>query len=241
MLPQNKSKSNYVFPCRIGNNATTPLYPPDHPVHCLVDGKATSRAFPVDIDRTKTVDHLKGAIGPRSRLGLMMSPRMSALFGAVSVPDADNANEILILLDNVHISWSKKKLGPVTRLSKMFPTTFQKKTIHILLQLPPLTQGSVLDALASSIPLPLPSFIQNQVRIVTFINNFTHSAEQDSMAKFVVAMFNFLFYDLRILSNYFQTSPLTTRSSCMAVLLMLIKLSTMRELYHSSRTNMCKH
>ncbi|KFH72875.1 hypothetical protein MVEG_00100 [Podila verticillata NRRL 6337] len=29
---------------------------------CLVDGEATSRAFSVDIDRTKSVDHLKKLI-----------------------------------------------------------------------------------------------------------------------------------------------------------------------------------
>ncbi|KAF9323777.1 hypothetical protein BG006_001162 [Podila minutissima] len=54
----------------------------------------------------------------------------------VTIPIADDDNEIPIQLHNVATE-DKKKLGPATRLSKVFSGDLPEETIHIIVQRPP--------------------------------------------------------------------------------------------------------
>ncbi|KAF9944228.1 hypothetical protein BGZ70_004893, partial [Mortierella alpina] len=121
---------------------------------CLVDGEATP--FSVEVDRTKTVDHLKQLIKakktpefddfPADKLTLwrvsisddtlarhrVSTPNDTLSQHQVSVPD-DNDDEQPILLDN----WSeKKKLNATAKLSKVFDTELLEDTIHIIIRHP---------------------------------------------------------------------------------------------------------
>lgn len=119
---------------------------------CLVDGEAASRAFSVDIDRMKTVDHLKGAIKTKK------SPRFDDVAAdeltlwRVSIPDAvdddDDDNEDLpILLDNIS-GKDRKKLKATHELSDVFNENPAKRTIHIIVQRPPPGNACSNDALS---------------------------------------------------------------------------------------------
>ncbi|KAF9118081.1 hypothetical protein BGW39_001492 [Mortierella sp. 14UC] len=80
---------------------------------CLVDGEATSNAFSVEIDPTKTVYHLKNLIKAKK------TPRF------------------LIETD------SPTELDPTDDLSDVFEETPPKKTIHIIVQRPPPVHTSI--------------------------------------------------------------------------------------------------
>jgi hypothetical protein len=85
---------------------------------CLVDGEATSQAFSVEIDPTKTVDGLKKVIKAEK------TPRFDDIAAdeltlwCVCVEITDDEEELPIVLDKLN---EKKKLGPATRISKVFP------------------------------------------------------------------------------------------------------------------------
>ncbi|KAF9369436.1 hypothetical protein CPC16_004504 [Podila verticillata] len=96
---------------------------------CVVDGESTS--FSVEIDRTKTVDHLKKAIKAEK------SPRFDDIAAdeltlwRVSIPDdqLDSAITIAALDDKTALS------NPRTRLFKLFPESPDDNT-YILVQRP---------------------------------------------------------------------------------------------------------
>lgn len=98
---------------------------------CLVDGEATSRAFSVDIDRTKSVDYLKKLVK------LEKTPRFNdvapdeLILWRVSIPDDNQVSARIDTLDG------KEKLNnPRTRLSELFPEHPDDKT-YIIVQRPP--------------------------------------------------------------------------------------------------------
>ncbi|KAG0060267.1 hypothetical protein BGZ89_012410 [Linnemannia elongata] len=103
---------------------------------CLVDGEATFQAFSVDIEQTKTVDQLKKVIKTEK------SPRFDDVAAdeltlwRVSIPIIEEDDELPIILCNVDDK-VKKKLGPATRLSKVFPEALPEETIHVVVQRPP--------------------------------------------------------------------------------------------------------
>ena len=103
---------------------------------CLVDGESTS--FSVDIDTSKTVDHLKDLIKTA------LSPQCDDIAAKdltlwhVSIPvDYDDDDDrIPIVLDNVN-NKDKKKLRETRELSEVFPAKPPKNTIHVIVQRPP--------------------------------------------------------------------------------------------------------
>ena len=116
---------------------------------CLVNGEATP--FSIKIPSSDTVDDLKNLVvnGDQAPAFRDVAAKDLTLW-RVSIPisDDDNDDEIPILLDNVTTK-DKKKLGPATRLSKMFPGDLPDETIHIIVQRPP--PGNAIAFYCSSI------------------------------------------------------------------------------------------
>lgn len=108
---------------------------------CLVDGEATSQAFSVDIEQTKTVDQLKKVIKTEKAPRFDDVAADELTLWRVSIPIVEEDDELPILLDNVDDK-VKKKLGPATRLSKVFPEDLPEETIQVIVQRPP-PQGNV--------------------------------------------------------------------------------------------------
>ena len=103
---------------------------------CLVDGESTS--FSVDIDTSKTVDHLKKAIKAEKTNVLSDVDADELTLWRVSIPvDYDDDDDrIPIVLDNVN-NKDKKKLRETRELSEVFPAKPPKNTIHVIVQRPP--------------------------------------------------------------------------------------------------------
>ncbi|KAG0261854.1 hypothetical protein DFQ27_002733, partial [Actinomortierella ambigua] len=103
---------------------------------CLADGETTSNAFSVKAPHGGTVDDLKELIKAKK------APRFDDVavdeltLWCVSIPVSEDDDETSILVDNV-ISDHKKKLNPLTRLTKVFPEELPEETIHIIVQRPP--------------------------------------------------------------------------------------------------------
>ncbi|KAG0080939.1 hypothetical protein BGZ92_000406 [Podila epicladia] len=117
---------------------------------CLVDGEATSQAFPVEIESTKTIGSLKQCIKTDKTPRFDDVAADELTLWRVSVPITDDNDEIPILLSSV--TSNKKKLGPATRLSKVFPEELPEETVHILVQRPP--RAPITSALPNNQSLP---------------------------------------------------------------------------------------
>ncbi|KAG0333971.1 hypothetical protein BG000_008756, partial [Podila horticola] len=102
---------------------------------CLVDGEATSNAFSVEIDPRKTVDGLKKLIKTEKAPRFDDVAADELILWRATIPITDDDDEIAILVKN--IASNKKKLGPATRLAKVFPEELQEETVHIVVQRPP--------------------------------------------------------------------------------------------------------
>ncbi|KAF9321929.1 hypothetical protein BG006_002504, partial [Podila minutissima] len=95
---------------------------------CLVNGEATP--FSVEVDPSKTVDHLKKAIKAEKTNVLGDFDADELTLWHVSIPDDD---DIPIPLDSVP---EKKKLKATTKLSKVFIGELPEDTIHVIVQRP---------------------------------------------------------------------------------------------------------
>ncbi|KAG0202026.1 hypothetical protein BGX33_009960 [Mortierella sp. NVP41] len=104
-------------------------------VFCLQSGEAASHAFSVEIDPTKTVDYLRKLIKAEKTNDFSDIDADKLTLWRVTIPISDDNDDIPILLDNV-INKDKKKLGPATRLSKVFPEDLPDESIHIIVQRP---------------------------------------------------------------------------------------------------------
>ncbi|KAG0249979.1 hypothetical protein DFQ27_009685, partial [Actinomortierella ambigua] len=103
---------------------------------CLVDGASTSRAFPVNISPDDSMDDLKKLIKAKKapRFDDVAADKLT--LWRVSIPASEDDDETSILIDNV-TSDHKRKLSPLTRLTKVFPEELPEETIHIIVQRPP--------------------------------------------------------------------------------------------------------
>ncbi|KAF9276351.1 hypothetical protein BGZ74_003672, partial [Mortierella antarctica] len=102
---------------------------------CLVDGESTSNAFPVEVESTKTIGDFKKLIKVEKANDFSDVDADKLTLWRVSIPITDDDDELPILLNNV--TSDKKKLGPATRLSKVFPAELPEETVHIIVQRPP--------------------------------------------------------------------------------------------------------
>ncbi|KAF9537358.1 hypothetical protein EC957_008398 [Mortierella hygrophila] len=106
------------------------------PLFCLVDGEATTNAFPVEIESTKTVGDLKELISSNIPNTFSGVDAKDLTLWRVSIPDDDGDDEVPIVLDKVN-NKDKKKLRATSELSEVFPSKPPKDTIHVIVQRPP--------------------------------------------------------------------------------------------------------
>ncbi|KAG0253847.1 hypothetical protein BGZ95_006191, partial [Linnemannia exigua] len=105
---------------------------------CLVDGESLSSAFPVEIESSKTIGHLKKLIKtetPDKFIGVNV--RDLALW-RVSIPisNVDN-NNLGALLDKVPDKDKMNLTSPAMRLSEIFPEGLLDRTVHVIVHPPP--------------------------------------------------------------------------------------------------------
>ncbi|KAG0364681.1 hypothetical protein BGX24_004493 [Mortierella sp. AD032] len=65
---------------------------------------------------------------------------ISNAFSRFSIPITDDDDEVPVTLNSFD---EKKKLGPATRLSKVFPEDLPEETLHIFVRRPLLPQSAV--------------------------------------------------------------------------------------------------
>ncbi|KFH62119.1 hypothetical protein MVEG_11758 [Podila verticillata NRRL 6337] len=102
---------------------------------CLVDGDATP--FSVEIDQTKTVDHLKDLIKAKKAPEFNDIAADKLTLWRVSIPIVPPNKRKPIVLTEVK---SAAELDPTDDLSDVFEEKQPKKTIHVMVQRPPLGQ-----------------------------------------------------------------------------------------------------
>ncbi|KAG0365754.1 hypothetical protein BGX24_003978 [Mortierella sp. AD032] len=99
---------------------------------CLVDGDSVP--FSVDIDASKTVDHLKNLLKTALTPQFDDLPAKDLTLWRVSIPLAPKKDRKDISLGDVPL---KEELDETDDLSDVFPDKLPKKTIHIIVQRPP--------------------------------------------------------------------------------------------------------
>ncbi|OAQ22282.1 hypothetical protein K457DRAFT_345649 [Linnemannia elongata AG-77] len=99
---------------------------------CLVDGDSVP--FSVDIDASKTVDHLKDAIKSKKTPRFDDVAADELTLWRVSIPLVPKKDRKDISLGEVS---SKEELDETDDLSDVFQDKLPKKTIHIIVQRPP--------------------------------------------------------------------------------------------------------
>ncbi|KAG0253177.1 hypothetical protein DFQ27_007628 [Actinomortierella ambigua] len=102
---------------------------------CVVDGEPSLNAFSVKASPVLIVDELKTLIK------IALSPQFEKIVAKdltlwhVSIPTSEDGDETSIMIDNI-TSDHKKKLSPLTRLSKVFSEELPEETINIIVQRP---------------------------------------------------------------------------------------------------------
>ncbi|KAG0014707.1 hypothetical protein BGZ82_001683, partial [Podila clonocystis] len=98
---------------------------------CLVDGEATSNAFPVEIESSKTVGHLKDLIKAKKANNFQDVEADDLTLWRVSIPvDPANKHRPIVLNEFE----SATELDPTDDLSHVFDDQPPKKRIHIIIQ-----------------------------------------------------------------------------------------------------------
>ncbi|KAK3812540.1 MAG: hypothetical protein J3R72DRAFT_498661 [Linnemannia gamsii] len=122
---------------------------------CLVDGD--SMPFSVDIDASKTVDHLKDAIKTKIPGTFKGVDAKDLTLWRVSIPLVPRKDRKDISLSDVPL---KEELDETDDLSEVFPDKLPKKTIHIIVQRPPPLHAPV----PSRASTPLPGYLSDSSR-----------------------------------------------------------------------------
>ncbi|KAF9286950.1 hypothetical protein BGZ74_001200 [Mortierella antarctica] len=102
---------------------------------CLVDGESTSSIFPAKLSSDESIGDLKELIKTKKAPRFDDVAADELTLWRVSIPITDD-DELPILLDTV-TDEDKKKLGPVTSVSEVFPDDIPGETINIIVQRPP--------------------------------------------------------------------------------------------------------
>ncbi|KAF9157252.1 hypothetical protein DFQ26_008943, partial [Actinomortierella ambigua] len=141
-------------------------------VFCVIDGESTFNAFSVQVDPTKTVDHLKDLIKAKQSPDFDDIVAKSLTLWRVSIDDDDDDDdEQPIVLDSI---LEKKKLKATRKLSEVFegPLLKNTDTIHIIVQLPP-PRGD----LHTDIKRITDKFFAPGSNVATFLDRFVRGLE----------------------------------------------------------------
>ncbi|KAG0042488.1 hypothetical protein BGZ89_006885, partial [Linnemannia elongata] len=101
---------------------------------CLVDGEATSNAFSVEIEPTKTVDALKNAIKTKKAPEFDNIAADKLTLWCVPIPVVPANKHKSIVLDD--FLEAATELDPTDDVADVFSEKPPKKTIHIIVQRP---------------------------------------------------------------------------------------------------------
>ncbi|KAK3836317.1 MAG: hypothetical protein J3R72DRAFT_203497 [Linnemannia gamsii] len=111
---------------------------------CVADEETLSNAFPVENESSKTTGDLKDLIKAKEAPRLDDVDANKFTLWQVSVPiNGNDNNNLSVLLVNVPDK-DRKKLGPATRLSKVFPEDLPDETVHLIVQRPPPVYSPIL-------------------------------------------------------------------------------------------------
>ncbi|KAG9064936.1 hypothetical protein KI688_003198 [Linnemannia hyalina] len=116
---------------------------------CLVDGEATTNAFPVEIESTKTIGNLKEVIRTKKPNEFRGVDPDKLTLWRVSIPVVAANKHNPIVRNEVE---SSTELDPTDDVSDVFPQAPPKKTIHIIVQRPPPAQSPVSDYISQKRP-----------------------------------------------------------------------------------------
>ncbi|KAF9274031.1 hypothetical protein BGZ68_000974 [Mortierella alpina] len=132
---------------------------------CLVDGEATSNAFPVEIASSKTIGDFKKLIKSEIPDTFNGVDAKDLTLWSVSIPDDNLSSAITadVLSDRTQLN------NPRTRLSKLFPEAPDDYT-YILVQRPPPVHAPV-PIRAST---PLPGYLSDESRPGTPLSGDLH-------------------------------------------------------------------
>lgn len=108
----------------------------DITLFCLQNGESASRVFPVKLSLDDSIGDLKNLIEAKKTNDFSDIDADKLTLWRVSIPVADDDDELPILLDNL-TDKDKKKLHLVTGLSKVFPEDIPEETISVIVQRPP--------------------------------------------------------------------------------------------------------
>ncbi|KAK5816993.1 hypothetical protein F5H01DRAFT_276822, partial [Linnemannia elongata] len=108
---------------------------------CLVDGEATSNAFPVSTSTTKTIGDLIDLIKVKFPDTFNGVDAKDLSLWRVTIPDSDDA--IPIFVNGVPEN-EKKKLRATDKVS-VFGAALPEDTIHIIVQRPPSGNATLFD------------------------------------------------------------------------------------------------
>jgi len=139
---------------------------------CVVDGESASSAFPVKLSTDDSIGALKDLIKTKKTPRFDDVAADELTLWRVSIPIADDDDEVSIQFNNVATE-DKKKLGPATRLSKVFSGDLPEETIHILVRRPPPAQQPIPGVFLLYFAFTL--FIGDQARPLTALFSFTCS------------------------------------------------------------------
>ncbi|KAG0197378.1 hypothetical protein BGX28_009119, partial [Mortierella sp. GBA30] len=117
---------------------------------CLVDGEATAYAFSVKILSSDTVDDLKKLIKAENAVDFTDVDAKNLTLWRVSIPVVQADKHKPVVLNEFD---SATELDPTDDIADVFPDKPPKKTIHVIVQRPPLQVHAPTPARAST-PLP---------------------------------------------------------------------------------------
>ncbi|KAF9898821.1 hypothetical protein EC991_010310 [Linnemannia zychae] len=109
---------------------------------CLVDGEATTKAFPVEIAPAKTIGDLKKLIKDAKPNAFEHIDANDLVLWRIDHPVIAASKHNPILLSAIN---SPTELDPTDDISDVFPEAPRKKTIHIIVQRPPQDLVSEFD------------------------------------------------------------------------------------------------
>jgi hypothetical protein len=107
-------------------------------INCLVRGESVQNAFPVDIEKSKSIGHLKDKIKDKKSVEFRDVDADRLELWKVNISGDDGAAlEQLVLEDN-------KKLWPLWKILKVFPAEPADENIHVIVKCLPASSGKNL-------------------------------------------------------------------------------------------------
>ncbi|KAG0374252.1 hypothetical protein BGX24_010637 [Mortierella sp. AD032] len=151
---------------------------------CVADEETLSNAFPVEIESSKTTGDLRDLIKAKKapRFDDVDANRFTLWQVLVPINGNDN-NNLSVLLVKVPDK-DRKKLGPATRLSKVFPEDLPDETVHLIVQ-PPLQQSGPASPknLRADLDKIAHEFFNPTSHYITLLNEFVQGSHDLPLTK----------------------------------------------------------